>query len=104
MRRARRIGRLLLATVVPWLLVEALLQLGALAVAALAPSRIAAPADGCAVLCVGDSYTYGLGASSPEFAYPAALESILSRAPIDAGSRVVNAGWPGRNSRDVVGL
>lgn len=55
------------------------------------------------VLCVGDSFTYGIGASSSEQAYPARLEAALGTRAVGSGSwRVVNGGWPGRNSAEVV--
>lgn len=54
------------------------------------------------VLCVGDSFTYGLGASSHEKgAYPAQLQSILDDAERSTW-RVVNGGYPGRNSRQLL--
>ena len=53
------------------------------------------------VMCVGDSYTYGMGASSPAGAYPAQLQHLLrERTGLDW--RVINKGWPGRNSRRVL--
>jgi len=104
MLRSIWLRRLLLATVVPLLLVELVLQLGALAVAAFASSRAPAGSGDCAVLCVGDSYTYGLGASRAGCSYPAVLETLLRGARDDGPSRVVNAGWPGRNSRTVIEL
>jgi lysophospholipase L1-like esterase len=54
------------------------------------------------ILCTGDSFTYGLGASAPENSYPARLQAILRERTGDAGWRVVNCGWPGQDSRDVV--
>ncbi len=44
------------------------------------------------ILCVGDSVTFGTGAAR-EDSYPAQLGRLLPK------SRVINAGWPGRNSR-----
>lgn len=52
------------------------------------------------VLCVGDSHTYGLEATDGA-SYPAQLEPILDGS--DTGPwRVVNGGWPGRDSWDVL--
>jgi lysophospholipase L1-like esterase len=99
------IGRLLLAVVIPPLIVEALLQAGALVVAMRAPSVAAEASESrapCAVLCVGDSFTYGLGATGPAAAYPAVLERSLRERPIDGRWRVANCGWPSRTSRDVL--
>ncbi len=94
--------RLLLATVVPALLIELLLQAGACWVALRDAGESKPPAVACTVLCVGDSYTYGLGASEPSKSYPARLEALLGAAPLAGGSHVVNGGWPGRNSRNVL--
>ncbi len=50
------------------------------------------------VLCVGDSHTFGFGVE-PDEAYPVQLEQLLRRHGVRA--RVLNAGVPGRNSRQV---
>lgn len=50
------------------------------------------------VLAVGDSHTFGVGVE-PDEAYPAQLEAILRRRGVRA--RVINAGAPGRNSRQL---
>jgi hypothetical protein len=50
------------------------------------------------VLAVGDSHTFGFGVE-PDEAYPAQLETILRRRGVRA--RVINAGAPGRNSRQL---
>ncbi len=52
------------------------------------------------VLCVGDSHTYGTGASSRSSSYPSVLQEILNRqtSPGDSQWRVINAGWPGATS------
>jgi lysophospholipase L1-like esterase len=53
------------------------------------------------LLCIGDSFTYGLGASGPGGAYPAQLGAILEeRAPGEFA--VVNGGWPGQTSAAVL--
>ena len=55
------------------------------------------------VLCVGDSFTYGLGASDKEHnAYPAAAERELARLAPERAMRFVNAGWPGSDSKAVL--
>ncbi len=54
-----------------------------------------------AVLCVGDSNTFGMGASSAEYSYPARLQRRLDRAQ-PGRWRVVNGGRPGRNSEELV--
>src|ERR1041385_2490074 len=45
------------------------------------------------ILCVGDSFTYGIGSRTPEGSYPAQLQKILNQ----DSWRVINAGWPGQN-------
>ncbi|MCI0588961.1 MAG: GDSL-type esterase/lipase family protein [Planctomycetes bacterium] len=58
--------------------------------------------DGKVILCVGDSFTYGLGASSIDSAsYPAQLERLL-REVDGPGWGVRNRGWPAQDSRDVL--
>lgn len=52
-----------------------------------------------AVLCVGDSFTYGIGAPAGE-SYPAHLGRLLAAAPVAGRDRVVNAGVPGSNSSE----
>lgn len=59
------------------------------------------PAAGNTVLCLGDSYTFGMGASSPRGSYPAQLEQKLKHA-LGSGWVVVNGGWPSRNSRELL--
>jgi lysophospholipase L1-like esterase len=56
--------------------------------------------SGRRVLCVGDSYTYGIGAKNREASYPARLEEHLRDAGGD-GWIVVNEGWPSRNSQEL---
>src|SRR5262245_29704304 len=102
MLRSTWCRRLFLATVVPLLLVEGLLQAGALVVATCVSSREHAGRGDCAVLCVGDSYTYGLGASRADRSYPAVLETLLNDAHAAEPSHVVSSAWPGRNSRSAV--
>lgn len=105
----RWIGRALLATVVPALLLEAVLQLSAWVVSREAvrdtpheaPGTANAATRSATVLCVGDSYTYGIGASGAAASYPARLEAHL-RERTGAQWLVHNGGWPGRNSRDLL--
>lgn len=63
-------------------------------------SRNGAGPDPHSILCVGDSYTYGFGATSARYSYPAQLEGLLKRS--GRGWRVLNGGLPGRNSHDLV--
>jgi lysophospholipase L1-like esterase len=91
------------------LLLEIILQAGSLFVwweyrrhGAAGPDVGEAP-GARAVLCVGDSYTFGSGSSSPQMAYPRQLEKLLREASRESADwRVVNAGWPGRNSTELL--
>jgi lysophospholipase L1-like esterase len=82
-------------------LLELVLQAGALYVswAHERPPVVRATDAGTRVLCVGDSFTYGAGASSLAHAYPAQLEARLRARGLDV--RVANAGKPGQASYDV---
>lgn len=103
-RVPRRPARFALAGVVALLCLEVVLQIGSIVVWLFASPSTADPgAGGPTVLCVGDSYTYGLGSSSSdERSYPAVLQRLLRERLGAAAPRVVNAGWPGQNSRDVL--
>jgi len=99
----RWIGRVLLALGVPALLLEGTLQLAtwiACRVAAREAPSVAAPHER-SVLCVGDSYTFGIGASDERHAWPARLEERL-RERTGRPWSVRNGGWPGRDSRDLL--
>jgi len=52
------------------------------------------------ILFVGDSYTFGDGASSSEHSYPKAMQRWLVKQ--DLHVEVINDGWPGQNSLDVI--
>jgi lysophospholipase L1-like esterase len=53
------------------------------------------------VLCLGDSFTFGFGAEDPrDGAYPRVLERLLQ--PDWPDLAVVNRGWPGNTSADVL--
>src|SRR5204862_5082060 len=54
------------------------------------------------VLCVGDSFTFGLGASGRDHAYPQTLERILRERTGDPSWQVINAGHPGQDSSAVL--
>lgn len=97
------IGRAALALLVPALVVELLLQIAAFWVANAVPRAAVVPdsASSRTVLCVGDSYTFGIGASDADHAYPARLAAALEERSGESWS-VQNGGWPGRNSRDVL--
>jgi lysophospholipase L1-like esterase len=99
---SQRIRSVALSILVTLILVEAFLQVAALAVwLRYRPDAADAPLAGeRSVLCLGDSFTFGLGASSTEHSYPAALEGALRKD--DPLWRVINGGWPGANSREVL--
>lgn len=97
----RRVGWALGLLAAAAIAVEGLLQIGAAAIWFAYRRRPPAAADRPTVLCVGDSYTFGQGASNPGRSYPAELERLL-RSRLDSSWRVVNAGWPGHSSRDVL--
>lgn len=64
----------------------------------------AVQAEARKIVCIGDSYTFGVGASRPaETSYPAMLEKVMNTRQ-DGPWKVVNAGWPGRNSRGATQL
>jgi lysophospholipase L1-like esterase/tetratricopeptide (TPR) repeat protein len=97
--RTRQVLLLVLASAV---LLEVVLQVGALAVwwAHSRPAP-AGTSDRTTVLCVGDSYTFGVGASAPSNSYPAVLERLLRSTHGDSID-VANCGRPGQDSRDVL--
>lgn len=99
---ARRVRLVLLALTVGLVAAELVLQFGYLATWLLGgrPGSSQVVAPGCSVLCVGDSFTYGMGASAPAMSYPAQLERQLRHG--GESWQVINRGWPGRNSRDVL--
>jgi lysophospholipase L1-like esterase len=89
----------LLAALTFLVALELVLQVGALAMAWFIPSRAAA--GGAAVLCVGDSFTFGIGARSPATSYPGQLAGALATRGLP-GVVVSNAGFPGHHSGDVL--
>lgn len=97
-RLARGLAQLCFAVVVAALLLEALLQLGALAVRATGrPDPGSFVTERRRVLALGDSNTYGLGVERDE-AYPKVFErrwnADAGRPPIE----VLNLGFPGTNA------
>lgn len=60
------------------------------------------PAGHRTVLCVGDSWTHGMGSSDvTQHSYPAVLQALLRSATNEPWT-VVNGGLSGQNSRDVL--
>lgn len=91
--------KVLLATLTFLIALEVALQVGALVMVWLVPARAAA--DGAAVLCVGDSFTFGIGARTPGASYPGQLKAALNRLG-GPEVEVTNAGFPGHHSGDVL--
>lgn len=55
------------------------------------------------ILCIGDSSTYGLGASNTDkFSYPAQLQALLNEKAHNRKFQVLNFGVPGMNSSQVL--
>src|SRR5262245_43367257 len=104
----RRVAAVFFGILVALLLLEGTLQ--ALAYATFRRARAEqdssserAQSSGHRVLCVGDSYTYGIGAKTHAGSYPARLEEYLHA---DSGKDwfVANEGWPSRNSQELNNL
>lgn len=91
----------LLAIVFAAVLVEGVMQIAAYAIWRNQRQPVAAAA-GKTVLCIGDSWTHGMGSSDPQTnSYPARLEKLLHTAGATDWN-VVNGGRSGQNSRDVL--
>lgn len=91
-------GRIMLAIAATLVTLEVVLQVAALGVALMVPPGQAG--DDAAVLCVGDSYTFGSGATSQQSSYPGDLERRLRQRGHEV--KVANAGYPGQHSGDVL--
>lgn len=101
MRRPRsRVLVPLAATLIAVLGAEIALQVASY-VASRRAESVSAVARPGGVLCVGDSFTFGSGATSPERSYPRQLARLLA-AHDGTAPDVVNAGWPGRSSAEVL--
>lgn len=101
---ARTLRNLALMGLITLVLLEVVLQVGALVVAWSHGAAQTGGGGGSSevVLCVGDSFTYGLGASDPEkTSYPAALQDVLDASEPER-FRVIRGGYPGRDSRGVL--
>ena len=95
--KRRRLIPLLLGVALALLMLEVALQVGAYVIW---KRRSAESAVQGAILCVGDSFTYGLGATGDGGSFPRQLEAALRNA--GRAVDVVNAGWPGQSSREVL--
>ena len=54
------------------------------------------------ILCIGDSFTFGMGASSNTTSYPSRLEALLNAQQRRHRWKVVNFGKPGLNSSEAL--
>ncbi|MEM7200317.1 MAG: GDSL-type esterase/lipase family protein [Planctomycetota bacterium] len=96
------LGRAAVLAILTALLLEAVLQAGAAVVwFTHRQNPTATGADHTSILCVGDSFTFGFGKTTDSGSYPAQLEQQLAQQGFD-GIRVLNHGWPGKSSRDVL--
>lgn len=103
-RFLRRSIAFVVGALVAALVLEVVLQIGALymhlgAADAGAASRLDGEAP--VALCVGDSFTFGLHATSSAHSYPA-LAQARAEALGEKAPRFVNRGVPGQSSRDVL--
>ncbi len=100
-RMRARVLLLVSATVSVLVLVELLLQAAALAVWWMQRPPATTQTNEV-ILCIGDSWTQGMGSSDlGKFSYPAVLEGLLRQSDGPEWS-VVNGGLSGQNSRDVL--
>jgi lysophospholipase L1-like esterase len=97
--RFRRAGRAALAVAAVALVLLALLELVLRAgVAVISQQSLGGAAGaGTTILCIGDSFTFGIGVARGE-KYPALLERRLRELPGGERYRVVNLGRPGTSS------
>jgi lysophospholipase L1-like esterase/tetratricopeptide (TPR) repeat protein len=97
---------ILLGILLPAILLEIALQIAAYVVwrqgvRQLGSVELSLSTDEKRVLCIGDSYTYGYGASSQQWSYPAQLDGMLNSSNTGAW-KIVNVGWPSRSSYDLL--
>jgi len=104
---SKRIALILFGLLLSVFLLETVLQIAAYVTLHQAklqkedPDRlINTPGEGV-VICVGDSFTYGTGSSCREKTYPAQVEQYLNGKTQRTWS-LINKGWPGRNSAEVM--
>ena len=94
----RRLGLVALGVLLGLFALEVALQIGAYAL--WRSARGTTPSGADAILCVGDSFTYGLGATAGGGSYPRQLEAVLRAEGRER--TVINGGWPGQTSREIL--
>ncbi len=97
----RRLGKLLLAILLGLVLLEAGLRVGGWVYLS-RHSRSLVENAPRAILCLGDSHTFGMFLAK-EDSWPARLESRLAGASAETSIAVENRGVPGMSSLDVLG-
>ena len=97
----KRLGYLLFLLSASAVLLELTLQVGSLIVYSTHARANPTGEVLGGILCVGDSFTFGSGASHPRHSYPMVLERLL-REKHGLDVEVTNLGWPGRNSRELL--
>ncbi|MDD5746029.1 MAG: GDSL-type esterase/lipase family protein, partial [Candidatus Omnitrophica bacterium] len=94
----KKIGLVLLGVVLALLSLEIALRMAGFAFEKFAGrSAVIEKKKGLRILCLGDSYTYGLGVAREE-SYPAQLERLLRKEPGYDEVEVINCGKPGINT------
>lgn len=85
------------------LLGEAFFRIGALIVNNTKTGASTQDKNSYTILCIGDSSTYGIGATDIEqFSYPVLLENLLKKNNPEMHYNVINKGLPGINSSQVL--
>ena len=100
----RKIHKIVLSAFVTVVALELILQASSLLVWWLSPpvgGPLQIDRDERVILCVGDSFTQGVGASDRGNSYPARLQTILDE-KYKGTYRVVNHGIAGQNSREAL--
>lgn len=96
---AKRLALIPLGVVIALCAMEAVLQLGALALRLTGQQQAATWMTGRRrILCVGDSQTYGLYLAERAQAYPQQLEQLWNESVETPRIEVLNIGYPGNNS------
>lgn len=95
--KSGKIANLLIIIFAALLSLEAVLQIAGFLLLTEARKRNSASGGNFDILCVGDSFTYGLGATREE-SYPKQLEYILNKSYPQMHIKTINLGIPGYNS------